>query len=108
MIILKSAQYNKVYKKKIVDKHLTKEIARIEDIENAIYNEENLEDLIHSSAKIIFNIEQKSGPLKEIYTARVNSKIRLWMKPVGEYPYNKIEITEIEFINIDDKHYGEG
>ena len=22
--------------------------------------------------------------------------------------YNKIEITEIEFINIDDKHYGEG
>ncbi len=30
------------------------------------------------------------------------------MKPIGEYPYNKIEIDEIEFINLDDKHYGEG
>lgn len=30
------------------------------------------------------------------------------MKPIGEYPYKKVEITEIEFINIDDKHYGEG
>lgn len=103
MIIVKSSQYNKIYKKKIVDKHLTKEMTRIEDIENTIYNVDTLEDLIHSSAKILFNIEQKSGPLKEIYTARVNNKIRLWMKP-----YKKVEITEIEFINIDDKHYGEG
>jgi hypothetical protein len=30
------------------------------------------------------------------------------MKPVGEYPYNNEEIIEIEFIEIDDKHYGEG
>ncbi len=30
------------------------------------------------------------------------------MKPVGEYPYNSIEIVEIEFLNIDNSHYGEG
>lgn len=30
------------------------------------------------------------------------------MKPIGEYPYNNKMITEIEFIDIDDKHYGEG
>lgn len=39
---------------------------------------------------------------------KVNNKIRLHMKPVGEYPYNMIEIEEIEFIKIDDSHYGEG
>ena len=30
------------------------------------------------------------------------------MKPIGEYPYNNILIDKIEFIKIDDKHYGEG
>jgi hypothetical protein len=30
------------------------------------------------------------------------------MKPVGEYPYKEIEIDEIIFEDIDDKHYGEG
>ena len=30
------------------------------------------------------------------------------MKPVGKYPYNEIEITEMEFIEIDDQHYGDG
>lgn len=30
------------------------------------------------------------------------------MKPVGKYPYEKIEIDEIEFVDIDDHHYGEG
>ena len=30
------------------------------------------------------------------------------MKPIGSYPYNTMEITDIEFIDIDDKHYGEG
>lgn len=24
------------------------------------------------------------------------------------YPYNEIEISEIEFIKIDDRHYGDG
>ena len=30
------------------------------------------------------------------------------MKPCGEYPYNMIEITSLRFIEIDDKHYGDG
>lgn len=46
--------------------------------------------------------------LKEIFTANVNQKIRLYMKPIGLYPYNQIEITDIEFLEIDDKHYGDG
>ena len=57
---------------------------------------------------MIYNINNKSGNLKEIYTANVNQKIRLYMKPVGKYPYNEIEITEMEFIEIDDQHYGDG
>ena len=58
--------------------------------------------------KIWSYIEQKKGNLKEYYTARINQKIRLIMKPIGSYPYNTLEITDIEFIDIDDKHYGEG
>ena len=30
------------------------------------------------------------------------------MKPIGEYPYNNIEIVDILFDDIDDTHYGEG
>lgn len=57
---------------------------------------------------IIYGIEKKNGNLKEIYTADVNEKLRLWMKPVGTYPYNALEITEIEFLEIDNQHYGDG
>ena len=38
----------------------------------------------------------------------LNSKLRLIMKPVGEYPYKEIEIDNIIFDDIDDSHYGEG
>ena len=30
------------------------------------------------------------------------------MKPEGEYPYDSLVIETIEFISIDNKHYGEG
>lgn len=30
------------------------------------------------------------------------------MKPKGEYPYDLVSIEAIEFVKIDDKHYGEG
>ena len=53
-------------------------------------------------------IEKKKGDLKEIYTAKVNNKIRLCLKPEGEYPYDLVSIESIEFVKIDDKHYGEG
>lgn len=108
MIIIKSKSYEKNYKKLIKDKHLIKEMERIENIENIIIASKNLEMLILNPYKNVYHIEQKKGNLKEFYTARINDKIRLVMKPVGTYPYNKIEIIEIEFIDIDNKHYGEG
>ena len=96
------------YKKKIVYKHLNKEIQRIKDIEDLILDSPNLKLLIQNPLRLIYGIEQKSGELKEIYTAEINRKIRLYMKPLGEYPYNIMEINKIEFLKIDNKHYGDG
>lgn len=108
MIIIKDKQYLKSYKKNILDKHLDKEMVRISNIENLIINSKNLQNLINSPYKNIYHIEQKHGNLKEYYTARINNKIRLIMKPVGEYPYNILEIEKLEFLDIDVRHYGEG
>ena len=63
--------------------------------------------LITNPISKLYYIEKKSGNLKEYYTARFN-KIRLIMKPIATYPYNLIEITEIEFVNINNNHYNEG
>lgn len=108
MIIIKSKNYNKAYNKYIIKKHLIKEKTRIENIENVIINSKNLQELINDPYKNIYHIEQKHNDLKEFYTTRINDKIRLIMKPIGKYPYNILEIEEIEFIDIDNKHYGEG
>ncbi len=108
MIIHKSKTYIKDYKKKIVNKHMDKELKEIEKIETFILSQKNLRELMNHPLKVVYMIEQKSGDLKEIFTARINSKIRLRMKPLGSYPYNQIEIEEIEFLSIDDKHYKEG
>ena len=108
MYIIKSKQYLKDYKKKILDKHLIREEKTIEIIETGIVENKTLKDVIHSNLAITYNIQKKHGDLKEIYTARINKKLRLYMEPVGMYPYNNEEIIEIEFIEIDDKHYGEG
>ena len=62
------------------------------------------DNLCYFSQNLDINIPKKEGDLKEIYTARLE-KLRLHMKPIGEYPYNKIEIVEIEFLKIDEKHY---
>jgi len=32
----------------------------------------------------------------------------MYIKPIGEYPYELQEIIEVELIEIDDSHYGEG
>lgn len=108
MYIIKSKNYQKSYKKKILDKHLEKEKIRINHIENLLLASENLHTVIHSPYKNVYHIEQKKNNLKEFFTARINEKLRLIMKPTGNYPYNLIEIEEIEFIQIDDKHYKEG
>jgi len=77
-------------------------------IENPdLYNYLSGLDNLLISAKI-YNIEKKSNDLKEIYTARINSKIRMYIKPIGDYPYRLEKILEIELVYIDDKHYGDG
>lgn len=108
MVINKSKQYIKDYKKIIIKKHFINEQIRIKNIENLIISSKNMHDLLENPYKVIYHIEAKKGSLKEYYTARINDKLRLVMKPNGEYPYETINIEEIEFINIDDKHYGEG
>ena len=108
MVIYKTSRYKRVLKTKIMKKNKEKENQRIIDIENLILNSPTLDMLLKNPFSRIYSIEQKNGDLKEIFTARLNGKMRLWMKPKGEYPYNNKLITEIEFIDIDDKHYGEG
>lgn len=108
MKIIKNKTYLKDYKKKIEYKHLNTEIERIKSIEGLILDSQNLKSLIINPLSITYGIEQKKGDLKEIYTAKINKKIRLHIKPIGEYPYNIVEITELEFLKIDDKHYGDG
>jgi len=106
--IIKTSTYLKEFQKKIIKKHLKKEEETLKKIEQLIINNENMKELILNPFSKIYNIEKKKQNLKEIYTARVNSKIRLYMKPIGEYPYKLEEIIEIELVNIDDKHYREG
>lgn len=108
MVIIKSKSYMKSFNKLIIKKNLVKEQMRISKIENIIIAAPTLQDVVCSPFKNIYHIEQKKGDLREFYTARINSKLRLIMKPIGNYPYNKLLIEEIEFINIDDSHYGEG
>ena len=108
MKIIKGKAYLKDYKKKIEYKHLNKEIERISNIEELILDSQNLKELIINPLSIVYGIRQKKGDLKEIYTANINDKIRLYIKPIGEYPYNIVEINELEFLKIDNKHYGEG
>ena len=108
MKIIKGKAYLKDYKKKIEYKHLNREIERISNIEELILDSQNLKELILNPLSIVYGIRQKKGDLKEIYTANINDKIRLYIKPIGEYPYNIAEINELEFLKIDNKHYGEG
>lgn len=91
----------------IVNKHLFKE-EHLKKCEIFILSSENLERLLNDPLHLVYGIKQKSGNLKEIITVDINSKLRLWMKPKGEYPYNRLIIETLEFISIDDKHYGEG
>lgn len=106
MIIIETNKYKKSKQK--VLKNKKRELERLENIKNIIINSENLHKLLLNQFKNIYRIEKKTGNLKEYYTARLNDKLRLLMKPVGEYPYKEIEIDEIIFEDIDDKHYGEG
>ena len=107
--IIKNKQYLRTLKKVLVSTHKDKELKILEKIEKLIIQSENMKELMLNPLRIIYNIEQKKGNLKEIFTADLNSKLRLYMKPIDDYPYDKLEhIIEIEFVTIDDKHYGDG
>lgn len=67
-----------------------------------------MKEFMLSPFHIVYGVEKKTGNLKNIYTARINSKLRLYIKPIGNYPYTLEDIVEISFIEIDDKHYGDG
>ena len=104
MQIVKTKTYIKDLQKKIKNKHKKKEEETIEAIEELIIQSNNMKELMSR----VYNIEKKDGNLKEIYTAKINAKIRMHIKPIGEYPYKLEEIIEVELIEIDEKHYGEG
>ena len=108
MKIIKTKNYIKDVQKKIKSKHKSKELETIEAIEELMIQSKNMKELILNPLSIVYNIEKKTGNLKEIYTARINQKIRMYIRPIGKYPYDLEEIIEIELEQIDDRHYGEG
>ena len=97
MRIIKEKTYIKDVNKKILKNHKIKEQELLNQIENLILDSENLEMLLRNPLSRIYHIEKKEGDLKEIYTARLE-KLRLHMKPIGEYPYNKITVKRLVHI----------
>lgn len=88
---------------------MDKELDKLSKVEELIIESDSMKNLMLNPLHIIYNIEKKNINLKEIYTVHLNSKLWLHMKPWVNYPYNNLEeIIEIEFVEIDDKHYGEG
>lgn len=108
MKIIYSKNYDKDYVKKIKNRHLYKEDSRIQSIIHIFVEHLTLEDVLQNPVSKLYRIEKKKGNIKELFTARINNKLRLIMKPIGKYRYNYVEIVEIEFLEIDDTHYGEG
>lgn len=106
--IVKTSQYKHDIQKKIIKKHMQKEELTIEAIEELIMQSKTMKSLILNPLARVYNINKKSGILKEIYTANVNDKIRMYIRPIGIYPYKLDEIVEVELIEIDDRHYGDG
>ena len=105
MQIIKTKTYIKDLQKKIKNKHKKKEQETIEEL---MIQSKNMQEVIINPLSRVYNIEKKQGNLKEIYTANINMKLRMYIKPIGEYPYKLEEIVEVELREIDDQHYGEG
>ena len=108
MQIIKTKTYIKDLLKKIKNKHKKKEQETIEAIEELMIQSKNRQEVIINPLSRVYNIEKKQGNLKEIYTANINMKLRMYIKPIGEYPYKLEKIVEVELREIDDRHYGEG
>lgn len=105
MNIIESDRYKKAYNK--ILKKCTREKESIENIKNLLISKPTLHDVMIDPLHNIYHIEQLLHNRHE-YSARLNNrnnKVRLIMVPVGEYPYNIMEITDIVFDDIDDYHY---
>ena len=107
-LVIKETSTYKRDLKKLIKKHMNKEVETIYEICEYISIFNNMHELLSNNQTKLYGIEKKKGNLKEIYTAKVNSKLRLYLHPDGTYPYNLIEIEGIILEKIDDKHYGEG
>ena len=94
--------------KKLRKDHKNDELEELEKFKLLIYSHSNFQEVMDNSLTRHFKLEQKSGNLKGIYTIHLNKKIRLWIIPVGEQPYKLVEIDTVRFVQVDDKHYGEG
>lgn len=106
MIITYISKYKRDYKK-LENKHMHKELQTLERIIMYLKLVNNMRELLDNPYSKIFHIEKKSGDLKEFYTARVNQKIRLFIKPVSNED-NLVFIVEVELFKIDLKHYNDG
>lgn len=107
MKLIETSRYKRDYKSEIIKKNKYKEKNEIDDIKTFLISKSTLYDVMADPLHFVYNIRKKNGDLKEYYTADINSKMRLFLKPLGEYPYNIIEIEEIELYKIDNHHYGE-
>ena len=101
MQIIKTKTYIKDLQKKIKNKHKKKEQETIEAIEELMIQSKNRQEVIINPLSRVYNIEKKQGNLKEIYTANINMKLRMYIKPIGEYPYKLEKIVEVELREID-------
>ena len=104
MIIKESSKYKQTLKRNIINKHKKEELTMIQDFIGILETYPNLHMFMISQYKIKYHVEQKKQNLKELFTARIN-KIRLIFKPCKEYPYEYIEIEEIELEEVNDDHY---
>ena len=93
MVIIKTTEYKKDIQKKIKNKHKKRELEIIEAIEELMIQSKNMKQMMLNPLTIVYNIEKKKGNLKEIYTAKINPKLRMYIKPIGEYPYKLEEIV---------------
>ena len=108
MNIIESDKYKKSYKKLI--KNNKEEVDRIENIKMFLISKKTLHDVMMDPWHNIYHIHELKETRHE-YSAKIsnsNNKLRLIMKPVGNYPYNTIEITDIEFYDLDNYHYKRG
>ena len=82
MKLLKTSVYKKDVQKKIINKHLQREFERIESNEELLKQSNDMKELMFNPLARVYCIEKKSGPLKEIYTANINQKLRMYIKPL--------------------------